>query len=857
MPDMIVYDRLLLLLNIRSEPRVALLMPCLSALREARGVLLSLATFAVLVGQAFFPVRLRAAEIAIANRQMAVHAGSDGTYTITAEGNLQAVLHARFAVEIDRRWVHSDEYPTHKLSEAEFRDTLGSGREATITSTGLTDTPDLVCKIRVYQNHPYGEIALDVQNHAAHTLQVQSVRLVEAVGQEILNLEGPPSSDRVLSDSFSEDWPPLRIYDLGKSPNRMHRAVGSQLIFNRQTKKSIFFGALSSDRLLTIFHLQTEPRSEGAAVAGFTVDSTGTTEIQATDEESGLREGPKENIVELSLPLAAGAVLRSERLMFSIASDYHAQLENYGDAIRDLHHSRITENNLLGWWSWTSYYTKITEGNTYTNALWLSEHLKNLGYDYFHFDLGYGYSRGEYATPNASQFPRGMHSLTQRVAQLGLNVGVWTAPFEVGERSSIYEQHKDWLVHNAKGEPIRITTAEETGTEPIFVLDTTNPGAQDFLRQTYRTLVREWGAKYIKLDFMDNTAIEGYYFRPNTTALEAQRIGLKVIRDAVGDDILLDKDGSPMLNPVGLVDEGRISQDTGHTFARSKEAAPGIAARYYMHRRFFWNDPDAFTVSRQLREEREIRAPLTLAEAQVSIALSAISGGLYEIGDDLPTLGQDQERVTLVENPDLVNMAKLGRAAVPLDLLTFASEDEQPSVFLLREDARQSIVAVFNWSEQAKHRRLLLSELGLPADRAYELHDVLDLRNHLAIENSLIAWEQPARSVRLIKLVDTSVATSPPLVKVRAPEHGKVSENLSFAAQVDPSGTPALNYLWMFGDGTSEQGRDLTHAYTMPGDYTVHLIVQGLDQVPAEKTVTVRISGSLDLPAPSRYRSGQ
>ena len=146
----------------------------------------------------------------------------------------------------------------------------------------------------------------------------------------------------------------------------------------------------------------------------------------------------------------------------------------------------------------------------------------------------------------------------------------------------------------------------------MFVLDRTNPAAQEFLRQTYRTLVREWGAKYIKLDFMDNTAIEGYYFRPHTTALEAQRIGLQVIREAVGDDVLLDKDGSPMLNPVGLVDDGRVSQDTGHTFSRSKEAAPGIAARYYMHRNFFINDPDAFTVSRQLLEEREIQAPLTL-----------------------------------------------------------------------------------------------------------------------------------------------------------------------------------------------------------------------------------------------------
>ena len=52
----------------------------------------------------------------------------------------------------------------------------------------------------------------------------------------------------------------------------------------------------------------------------------------------------------------------------------------------------------------------------------------------------------------------------------------------------------------------------------------------------------------------------------NVTAIEAQRTGLQVIREAVGENVQLDKDGSAMLAPVGYVDEGRISTDTGHGF---------------------------------------------------------------------------------------------------------------------------------------------------------------------------------------------------------------------------------------------------------------------------------------------------
>ena len=80
---------------------------------------------------------------------------------------------------------------------------------------------------------------------------------------------------------------------------------------------------------------------------------------------------------------------------------------------------------------------------------------------------------------------------------------------------------------------------------------------------------------------------KAFRYRPNTTALEAQRIGLQIIREAVGEDVLLDKDGSPMLNPVGIVDVGRISVDTGHAFLASRDADPGMAARYYMHRNWF------------------------------------------------------------------------------------------------------------------------------------------------------------------------------------------------------------------------------------------------------------------------------
>jgi hypothetical protein len=150
------------------------------------------------------------------------------------------------------------------------------------------------------------------------------------------------------------------------------------------------------------------------------------------------------------------------------------------------------------------------------------------------------------------------------------------------------------------------------------------------------------------------------------------------------------------------------SQSILATFEASKEAAPGIAARYYMNRNFFIADPDAFAVSRQTVDEQEWHGgkhPLSLDEAKVSIALAAISGGMYEIGDDLPKLGDDPDRVALVKNEDLLNMARLGRASLPLDLMNYTPEDSMPSIFLLQESKRQAILTVFNWTEKQRHHQ--------------------------------------------------------------------------------------------------------------------------------------------------------
>jgi hypothetical protein len=795
----------------------------------------------------------------ISNSALTVSLRNKGTiYEIKQHTLDKPVISARVGVEVDHQWRWSTDYAESHIASASFSDQLGAGHKLEVALSGDPKKPQLKYVIELYDELPFGAVQVLATNQGGVPIQVQAIRVLDASGTPVVNLGGPEDAERVLSDSFSEDRPPLHIFDLGKAREYLgedsysenltpvHFAVGSQLIYNRTSRTGLFFAALTSDRWLTLYHFNTQGSANASAhTSTYTIDCTGTTEVL---KKESIRKNPADQQIELSLALKPGETLSSERLMFSVGNDYHAQLEAYGRAIRVLRHARVSKPAPWGWWSWTAFYYGLSEGTAITNAEWLAQNLKKLGFDLFHIDENWAYADSEYVSPNATLFPNGIQSVGYRATSMGLRLGLWVATFRVSQRSWIYQNHRDWLVHDAQGTPIQIGFVSGD-SDPLYVLDTTHPDAQAYLRATYQKLARDWGVRYFKMDFMDDTAIEGYHYRPNTTAIEAEQIGLKVIREAVGDDILLDKDGSPMLAAVGYTDLGRTSTDTGHSFRGAREDATGIAARYYMNGNFYGADPDAFSVSQQLITDHPWhtqKLPLSLDEAESSITLAAIAGGMFELGDDLPTLGADPERLALVENSDLLNMVRLRRAATPVDLMTYLPEDEQPSVFFLQEDKRQAMLAVFNWTDAPRSHELNLKQIGLKQTGSIEAVDVFHPDRKVTLSNEILRIDaEPPHSVRLIKLVDGSVPIKPPSIQADIPAKGQLGENVEFKATLAPDSVPALKYVWEFGDGTRDEGAVVHHAYTRNADYNVRLIVDGLDGKQAVATGTFSAQGTI------------
>jgi hypothetical protein len=112
----------------------------------------------------------------------------------------------------------------------------------------------------------------------------------------------------------------------------------------------------------------------------------------------------------------------------------------------------------------------------------------------------------------------------------------------------------------------------------------------------------------------------------------------------------------------------------------------------------------------------------------------------------------------------------------------------------------------------------------------------------LAIKDGRMAINQPAHSVRMLKLVKNSVTAGAPDCEMRVPLNAQAGETVEFRA-ISLGATPVLGYQWNFGDGVAADGAEVMHTYTQPGSYAATVEAIGLDKRSSSKTMTIAVTG--------------
>jgi alpha-galactosidase len=329
--------------------------------------------------------------------------------------------------------------------------------------------------------------------------------------------------------------------------------------------------------------------------------------------------------------------------------------------------ARVTAPYQVGWCSWYHYFHEVTEADLDHN-LALAD---SWPFDVFQLDDGYQAAIGDWLITN-EKFPSDVGTIAERIAAAGRTPGIWIAPFLAAPDSQIATQHPDWLATFPDGSPLITMFNPPWGGGLggfMYGLDTTNPAVIDHLEALARTLV-EVGFDYLKLDFTFSPSYDGVWHDPSQTPAQRVRAGYDAIRRGAGDAFLLGC-GSPQSNVVGVVDGNRIGPDVAPCWPVEAKTEPlagyrgsqpstrnawfNTAARSFMHRRLWLNDPDCLML-------RGAETELTVEQMRTWAHAVGVSGGMALVSDDLALVDADgrallDEAVTLGRAADAAAIA--------------------------------------------------------------------------------------------------------------------------------------------------------------------------------------------------------
>lgn len=305
--------------------------------------------------------------------------------------------------------------------------------------------------------------------------------------------------------------------------------------------------------------------------------------------------------------------------------------------------ARISAPAPVGWCSWYHYFADVTPANIRSNAVLARDAQLGLA----QIDDGWQAAIGDWDA-SSERWGEDVSVLAEEVAGLGMEAGLWTAPFLAAAASRVATEHPDWIATHRSGHPLRAMYNDSWGGWALG-LDTTHPAVLDHLTSLYASL-RAKGFGYHKIDFCYAAAVPAVRHDRTKTRGQALRAGLEAVRAGIGDDAFLLGCGCPFGPAVGIVDAMRVSADVSPQWAASQswpgfgETAPAAVSaiqasvlRAPLHRRVFINDPDCLLLR---------PSALDAERRQILAAVIGGTGGFTIVSDDLADYGE-RERAQL------------------------------------------------------------------------------------------------------------------------------------------------------------------------------------------------------------------
>ena len=328
-----------------------------------------------------------------------------------------------------------------------------------------------------------------------------------------------------------------------------------------------------------------------------------------------------------NLEVPAGASWELEDFFMKKNKDRNVLFNDFAVAI-EKNHPRLKTPFPTGWSSWVAFGPGVTAKNVYDNLHAIKK--DNLPLKYIQIDDGYQANMGDWLTVGKS-FNGGIKDVLLKIKKEGFEPAIWVAPFICDTNSTVYKEHKDWLLKDSSGQPLRSDKVGFGGWRlaPWYVLDGTNPGVQKHFEHLFSVMRNEWGCTYFKLDANYWGAIHGAtYYKRGATRTEAYRDGMKAIIKGAGKGAYILGCNQPMWPSLGLVTGSRSSMDVAIDWENMRHTGEENLYRSWQNNKLWWNDPDCLLLAGNLPEN----------EYMFHASLLYATGGAILSGDDIPSL---------------------------------------------------------------------------------------------------------------------------------------------------------------------------------------------------------------------------
>jgi len=391
-----------------------------------------------------------------------------------------------------------------------------------------------------------------------------------------------------------------------------------------------------------------------------------------------------------NLELAPGADFNLEELMVITGRDGNILLDRFAARIQE-HHPRLEfKQPPTGWCSWYCFGPKVTAQNIYDNLDYIKNNIPAL--KYIQVDDGYQPHMGDWLE-SGNSFGGNVQQVLHTIREKGFEPAIWVAPFICDSNSAIYKDHKDWLVKDTSGAPLRsdLVTFGGWRLKPWYVLDGTHPAVQQHLQQLFHTMRNEWGVTYFKLDANFWGAIHGgRFYDTKATRVEAYRRGMEAILKGSGDAFILGCN-HPLWPSLGLIHGSRSSMDIKRSWSVFERSGRENLYRVWQNGRLWWNDPDCLVLTGNLPDN----------EFNFHAALLYATGGMLLSGDDLTKISRQRLHVLEKALPPAAKAAAFEGTGFEIGKLTTTAGKQ---------------VILLNWQSSSR-------KLTVKLDQRYQVSD--------------------------------------------------------------------------------------------------------------------------------------